>query len=182
MKALRKRWLLLGFTVLSVIHVASSQSVPGKEASPARVEISAMPRKETKERDREGVTSTAEKSFQYSVKITNRSFRDVSGLRVEYRIFVRNDSGKGAVTQQKMSKQAFKLDLPAILKHGEFSFDTEPVSLKSSKLDGGWIYKDGSRSKVEDRVAGIWLKVFQDGNVVGEYMNPTSLKSKESFD
>jgi len=168
---------------LAVIAEAHAQLVSKEQnENPARVEISATPQKDAKDKERSGNKIKAEKSLQYSVKILNRSFRDIAGLTAEYRIFIRNDSGKGAVTLQKMSKKAFKLEIPSILKHGEFAFDTEAVLLKSTQLDGGWVYTDGTRNRIEDRGAGIWMRVFQDGKVIGEYMNPTSLKNKESFD
>lgn len=150
-------------------------------AGPARIEVAVVPKKESADEKRSrNVTHEATK-FQYSVTLTNRSFADVSGLSAEYRIFVRSDSGKGAVSQQKLERQEFRAEIPALPNNGRYSFDTEPVTLKTSQLDGGWYYTDGSRSKRQDKVAGVWIRILQDGKVVGEYLNPTSLASREKF-
>ena len=64
--------------------------------------------------------------------------------------------------------------------HRKAQFETAPFKLEKEELDGGWFYRSGGDGRARDRVTGIWVRAYTDGNLVGEYANPSTLtKNKE---
>jgi hypothetical protein len=45
-------------------------------------------------------------------------------------------------------------------------------------LVGRFHYVNGGRIKAEDSLKGVWVRVSQDGQIIGEYMNPPSLSTR----
>ena len=119
--------------------------------------------------------------YQYTVKVTNKSFAPLAGLSAQYRIFIRDDSGKGALSQQKLKRQAFAATVPDLSNSGDYTFETEAVKLQKATLDGDRYWVNGNRNKSQDKVAGVWIRVLQGDKVVGEYINPSTLAAKEKF-
>lgn len=151
------------------------------QAGTAKISIAVSPTKESGEKKHKGNVTKEATLYQYTVKLTNSSFAAESGLSAQYRIFVRDDSGKGAISQQKLKRQEFSAAIPDMPNLGTYSFDTEPVKLEKTTLDGGWYYRDGKRNSSADKVAGVWIRILQGDKVVGEYINPTTLAAKEKF-
>jgi hypothetical protein len=150
-------------------------------AGTPKIGIAVNPSKESGEKKHSGNVTKEATLYQYTVKLTNSSFAAVSGLSAQYRIFVRDDSGKGTVSQQKLKRLEFSAAIPDMPNLGTYSFDTEPVKLEKATLDGGWYYLDGKRNRSVDKVAGVWIRILQGDKVVGEYINPTTLAAKEKF-
>ena len=151
------------------------------QAGPTRIEVAVTPKKENGEKQRANNVTKQETLYQYTVKLSNRSFAPAAGLSAQYRIFIRDDSGKGVASKQKLKRQDFSAAIPDMPNNGTYSFDTEAVSLEKSMLDAGWSYTNGKRSQSADKLAGVWIRIFQGDKVVGEYINPTTLAAKEKF-
>lgn len=164
-----------------VFIVLAGICLPSALLGATRIEVAATPKKEAGEGRRQGNVSKEVTEVQYTVKLTNRSFADVKGLRAEYHIFVRGDSGRGSSSDQKVRRQSGQVPLPDLINNGTHSFDTEPVKLVSTQLDGGWYYQDGKRNKSAEKVVGVWIRILEGDKVVGEYINPTSLATREKF-
>jgi hypothetical protein len=154
---------------------------PPVHAGATKINISVTPQKDSGGKKRNGNVMQEETLFQYAVKLTNASFAAVSGLSAEYRVFIRDDSGKGAVSQQKLKRQEFSAVIPDMPNGGTYAFDTEPVKLQKSILDGNRYYVNGTRNTSQDKVAGVWIRIMQGDKVVGEYINPSTLAAKEKF-
>ena len=150
-------------------------------AGTTKIEITVSPKRQNGEKKQAGSVTKEETLFQYNVKLANDSFAAVNGLSAQYRIFIRDDSGKGAISQQKLKRQEFSTAIPDMPNGGKYAFDTEPVTLEKSTLDGSRYYINGSRNRSEDTVAGVWIRILQGDKVVGEYINPSTLAAKEKF-
>jgi hypothetical protein len=150
-------------------------------AGTTQIAVAVNPKKDSGEKKKAGNVTEETTLFQYAVKLTNKSFAAVSGLTVQYRVFIRTDEGKGSVSQQKLKREEFTAAIPNIPNNGTYSFDTEAVTLHKATLDGGWTYTDGKRNKSADKIVGVWIRIFQGDKVVGEYVNPSTLTSKEKF-
>ena len=58
----------------------------------------------------------------------------------------------------------------AAIKHlEEITFKTSAVKLVTSKLDGGFYWADGSRSRKKDSLEGVALKIHHGGQLVYEW-------------
>jgi hypothetical protein len=43
-------------------------------------------------------------------------------------------------------------------------------------------FLNGANPKAEDSLAGIWVRMYQNGKIVGEFTKPSNLASKEKWD
>ena len=55
---------------------------------------------------------------------------------------------------------------------------TDELELNKGSLGGGWTYVGGGKLKVEDNVLGVWVRVSQNGELVGEYINPPTIAKR----
>ena len=66
--------------------------------------------------------------------------------------------------------------------HEKAEFHTDTIELKKASLAGGYIYPDGAKISVQDALAGLWIRVYQNGAQIAEFAKPTSLTSKEKWE
>jgi hypothetical protein len=69
--------------------------------------------------------------------------------------------------------------IDALMPHQKKTFTTNSVELNKSHLTGHWYYSGGERIKAEDTLTGIWVRVYQSGQVIGEYANPSFLSTEQ---
>ena len=50
--------------------------------------------------------------------------------------------------------------------------------LNKQALVGDTYYLNGGQRKVEDNVLGVWVKVINEGKVIAEYTNPTTVTKR----
>ncbi|MES2735338.1 MAG: hypothetical protein V4672_03390 [Verrucomicrobiota bacterium] len=100
-----------------------------------------------------------------NVKLANRSNQTLDGLKMDYEIYYTQVTGKQAVTR-KMTGQA---DVPSIKHLEELVVPTRELKLTTSKLEGGYYYLDGSRSRQKDAIEGVAIKLTHDGKMVYEW-------------
>lgn len=150
-------------------------------AGTTQIAVTVNPKKKSGEKKSTNSVTKEETLFQYTVTLANKSFAAVSGLSAQYRIFIRDDTGKGSVSQQKLKREEFTAAIPDMPNAGTYAFDTEAVKLHKSTLDGDSYYVNGARNKSEDKVVGVWIRIYQGDKMVGEYVNPTTLATKEKF-
>jgi hypothetical protein len=149
-------------------------------AAPLNFEVSCERRKlKTEKRQTEGTNQISEQ-WDYKVVVQNKMFQPVEGLDAVYRIYKLDDS-PNAGAEKKLIATPGSVAIGSLKPGAKFTFETENVTLDKSTLKGGWTYTDGSKSKVEDGVAGLWLRVMKDGAIVFEYMKPTALSARAKW-
>ncbi len=123
-----------------------------------------------------GKAEIKSEEWGYSVQIENTSFKDLQGLRVDYILFGDQDIPGSSASRELCTKGS--VELADFVKNQKYTFVTESLTTISSQLDPNWRYTTGGSTRSRGRLSGIWIKVFQNGQEVAEYVNPTSLKSK----
>lgn len=173
-------------TTTAAAPTASGSSTP-PPAVPAQILIGVTAERKRTDMTRPTVVSegevskTAEKSA-YTVTVENRSRGDIPALDIQYVIYIERQKlgrKKDSDTIERVSGSA-KTE-PMSIKVRTQSATTNEIELWKRNLTGGYVYVGGGRLKVEDNVAGIWVKVFHEGKQVAEYMNPTTV-SKRGWD
>jgi hypothetical protein len=149
-------------------------------AAPLNLAISGDRRKYDTEKKQTESTNLSTEKWGYKVVIENKMFKPVEGLDIVYRVFKADDSPHA--TTQKLLATPGTAAIASLKPGAKFTFDTQPVILNKSNLKGGWIYNDNSKAKVEDGVAGIWLRVLKDGEIVAEFLKPPALKEKAKWE
>ena len=136
--------------------------------------------KQTTKRDQSLSTMSRTENAGYSVTVHNDSSVALENLRIEYRIFMRDDqhgAKKSDMTLKRLEGSERIVALPA---KGMTEFKTDTLTLQRSELKADWYYIDGSKKRVADQLAGIWLKAFRaDGTQVGEYVSSDSVKKEK---
>jgi hypothetical protein len=61
------------------------------------------------------------------------------------------------------------------------TFKTIPLKLMKEELDSGWVYESGGSGRWKDRVTGVWIRAYANGEIVGEYSNPTTIAKKREW-
>ncbi|MEP6671124.1 MAG: hypothetical protein ABJF10_18330 [Chthoniobacter sp.] len=127
----------------------------------------------------EGAESKTADKFLYELKVQNRSFGDVPALDVQYLIFVE---------RQKLGTSKDKDTVDRITGSAKFEPLTRKTMIQTAKtsefqlakqvLVGDTYYINGGRRKVEDNVLGIWVKVINEGKVIAEYTNPSTVTKR----
>jgi len=152
-------------------------------AAPKPVLIfSATRRRLESEGSARGNEMVTEEQWVYDVTIENRSFSEARALEIEYRVFVFDDRGRSGDRRQPMRKSMGSTTIESIPRSGKASFQTEPQRIVKTQLQPDWNYLDGRDPRSADRLKGLWIQVKQNGQLVAEYINPTTLKDKERWE
>jgi len=53
--------------------------------------------------------------------------------------------------------------------------ESDPVELNKSNLVGAWIYSDGAKPNAHDRLVGLAVRVYENGQQFAEFANPSTL-------
>lgn len=145
-----------------------------------RLDVISERRKGKSEKSQTESTNSSTEQWGYKVSVQNNTFQPLDGLEAVYRIYKWDDSHTGAA--EKLVATPGSVTIGSLKPGAKFSFETENVVLNKSNLKAGWQYMDKSKAKVEDGVAGIWLRVLKDGAVVFEHVKPPTLKTKAKWE
>jgi hypothetical protein len=145
------------------------------------IQISASPRKLDEQRDRQGgkVTVTT-KEIAYRVTVENRTFKAIPELQVKYMIFYvdpKPDSNEKPIETYHKGSET----LTDLASYRTTTFETKPLKLTKEELDAGWYWVGRGSSRTKDRVTGVWIRAYSNGNIVGEYSNPTTVSKKREW-
>jgi hypothetical protein len=120
-------------------------------------------------------------TWVYSITLENASFKEMTGLKAQYRVY-RLDDERGATRQEVGLKWDEGEGAVGTLKPREKkTIETKPTKIETVALKGGWSYTDGSKDKIQDRVKGVRVKVFQGEELIVDYANPTTLIKSDKW-
>ena len=174
MKEVTRTLLVAGFLALSVASGRSEIS---------EIEIHCVPKKvdgNANQPSRAGHVTRAKEHWAYDVTVENKTFKDLSGLEMRYVIFF-NKEKLAARDAAASRRQAGSLTIGSLKPHEKKSFTTDAIELDSARLGSNYYYADGGRQKAQDTLGGLWVRVYQDGQQVAEYANPSTL-TKERWE
>ena len=146
------------------------------------VQISVAPKKIDQQKGRKGEHSTVTtKEMAYTVMVENRSLKTFDELKVKYMIFYA-DSQPGRRDKPIEAHHKGSETLRNLSTHRKAQFETASFKLEKEELDGGWFYSSGGDGRARDRVTGIWVRAYTDGNLVGEYANPSTVTKNREWE
>lgn len=133
-------------------------------------------------KSREGTaTSVESKEIAYSVKVTNRAFKELPGVVVKYNIFYQN-AELGSTAKPETLVAAGSHVFSTLASNKAVEFQTDPIKLEKTSLDRGWYFASGAAGQARDKVVGVWLKAFDAaGKQIGEYANPSTVTTKQKW-
>lgn len=111
--------------------------------------------------------------WAYKVDLRNVSSANVSDMRVDYWCFRKADEGQGQGSARVEASGSLKIE--NLAKNGLHQFETMPVEINKQKLEGNYIYIDGTRPRQSDSMGGIVLRVFQGDREVYKFATKDDL-------
>ncbi len=130
----------------------------------------------------EGGRNKASEDAFYEVTVTNQSFKPAPALEARYILFVERQELAKKVGSGKVEKTKGTAPIAALEPHASANFTTTSVTLREQSLSGNYIYESGGRVKAKDSLVGVWIKLYNGNTEVGEYINPTTLSSKNKWE
>ncbi len=167
--------LSLSVLVLLVLATFASQ------AALQDFDITATREKMGQERGRaDGNTTVTTKEIRYRIEVKSRSFKALENVEVKYRVFYKDQeagsTGDGILRSQNGSEK-----FPLVGAQAAVTLTTKPFQLTTEQLDGNWYYGSGAGNKSSDRVAGIWIRVYINGQLSQEFCNPSTISRKADW-
>jgi hypothetical protein len=128
-----------------------------------------------------GHVQITKEHWTYDVTIENKTFKDMSGLEMKYIIFLKQEK-IGQQDAASMQRHNGSTPIALLRAHEKKTFNTDVIELNKKILDSGWFYPDGTRRKADDALIGLWVRVYQNGQQIGEYANPSTLMTQQKWD
>ncbi|MCU0781101.1 MAG: hypothetical protein MUF04_08375, partial [Akkermansiaceae bacterium] len=118
--------------------------------------------------------------WAFAVEVRNRSQVDLEGLKLSYRIYVDPQASKKLAFGGTSAVSAGDITLDKVARGGVLKRNTDEVVLNRIELSADYEFNDRSRSKLEDKLDGIWIKIWQGNRKVAEFKSnePTVKKAK----
>lgn len=141
------------------------------------VEIHCVPRKAGENANPgsgPGGKSVTVENWVYDVTIENKTFKDLANVEIKYIIFF-NQEHLGKKEAAAALRQTGSLSLPSLRSHEKKSLTTDPVELTKAHLIGEYHYPSGAKPNAQGTLAGLWIRVYQNGQQFAEYANPSTL-------
>ena len=161
---------------LSGLGLCRAQDAPGK------VQISAQKKHAEAVRGLvagSGPEAKGSDKVIYDFKLQNQTLADLSQLTVDYVVFVeRQKLGTKLGQEDHVDRISGSKSIDVLTNSAPQTISTEEIPLNKQSLTGGYIYANGGRIKAEDTVVGVWVRVSQNGAVIGEYTNPSTVTKR----
>lgn len=122
-------------------------------------------------------------SLQHVVTVTNTRAREFPKLEVRYMIF-HFQPNLAAQHRDAGTRTTFRATsiLENIGQFGNATFEMEPIEMRYHRLQSGWRYTSGGRKSARDTIEGIWIRLYENGLLVGELQQPTSFFRNRDWD
>lgn len=101
-------------------------------------------------------------TWSYKVEMRNKQPMELQNLRVDYWLFRKEDEGRGKGSARVAASGSHKAE--SMRGSAIYAFETLPMELNKSKLEGNYIYIDGTRPRSADVMGGIVIRVFDPNN------------------
>ncbi len=135
-----------------------------------------------KEKKETGSHTISREEWVQVVELDNRSPRSMDNVTVKYRVYKLDDSHGAKRSEMSLIFEEGEHKIEVLERLKKEVFETTPVKIEVNSLKPGWYYTDGAKGTVKDRLHGVWLKIYEDGELIQEYINPTTLRTSHPWE
>jgi len=122
--------------------------------------------------------SIENKDIIYTIFVESSSFKDLENVTVEYNIYY-EEARPGSTEKPPVRTLAGKHTIDKLGSYKKVDFDTTPIVMKETRLDGGWVWTSGADKNAKDRIVGSIIRAHNsEGKLLGEYINPSGIATK----
>lgn len=138
----------------------------------------------TEKQSSDGATVSKEQ-WGYNIDLINRTSIDMSDVRAEYILFVKQDDLPGQPKSDRgedLKRMKNKTEIAGLGMRAETKFRTEPVVIFRQTLKPGYVWSGAGGTKpIRDNLYGLWMKVYVGKQLVSEVVYPESLSKTEKW-
>jgi hypothetical protein len=169
--------------VMGSMLIGSAFLAPWLSAGNFDLEIHCVPRRvdQNVKSAADGHAAVTKEHWAYEVTIENKTFQTLGNLEVKYAIFFSQER-LGAKASGTPERHTGEFTLPALASHEKKTLTTDSVELDKSHLVGNWIYRSGAKPNATGTLGGLWVRVYQNGQLFAEYANPTNLTTQQKWE
>jgi hypothetical protein len=118
----------------------------------------------------------------YKIAIANQSRADLAGLIIEYRVFYIDDNATATDKDElPLERRHGRATIVSLAAGSSTELQTAIVTLQSIRPKPGQRSRGTKRRKVEDSLAGIWVRVLQGDQLLQEFTAPSTLSKTASW-
>ncbi|MDB2673762.1 SHD1 domain-containing protein [Akkermansiaceae bacterium] len=147
-----------------------------------RIEIEAD--KERIKKGSKGKVSSGEiqtDQWVYETNLENKSRVKLEGLEMSYRVYVDPIASVKVTMDSPPKFYGGRQKVSSVEDGATVMVRTGPVPLTELELDPGFVFRDGSRNDLEDKLEGIWIKVWHGDKKVAEFKSNNSTVKKAKW-
>jgi hypothetical protein len=135
-----------------------------------------------KESQSGGAVTAYKDPWGYSLTLTNRTKNELTGIRAEYILFVKQDNSSNYRDKESGFRRVKHTTKPdAIPLHGKINFRTETVPSYRYVLAPGWVWGSGGSKPIKDTLHGMWLRIYVGNELIIERITPEDLSKTEKW-
>lgn len=153
-----------------------------KAEPPAKVEITVAKKVGAAEKGKlpnAGGQAKASEKVVYSLTLKNVAPNELTGLTVDYAFFIeRQRLGEAKTDPVKVERTFASQKVEALSRQTPKTLTTAEITLNTENLVGTFHFKNGGRIRAVDSVTGVWVRVSQEGKIIGEYANPPTVTKR----
>lgn len=117
----------------------------------------------------------------YEVSIENKSRVNLEGLEMSYRIYVDPEASAKIGFDTPPKFYGARTKVASVADGASVVVTTGSVPLTELELDSDYVFKDGSRNDLEDKLEGIWIKIWHGDKKVAEFKSNKSTVKKAKW-
>jgi hypothetical protein len=139
----------------------------------SRTQINQSKTTETKE------IITVAQDLGFGITLTNQSKQAGQNLRVDYQLYYRRGAAGKSIMAQPLEHQGGSDPIAKLESLEKLNFRTTAVTIRNQtprtvdRANGTLEYRwpTGTQETVYDKLDGIWVRVYQNGALIGEYLS-----------
>ncbi len=128
--------------------------------------------------EEEGSEARLVDQVSYDITLVNGTFADLTGLTVDYLIFVEHQKLGKKKDEDVVVRVTGSETIPMLTNKAPQNVKTKIVKLTKANLVGYYYFPNGGRIKVADSIKGVWVRISQGGKIIGEYTNPSTVTAR----
>ncbi len=142
------------------------------------IQITLDRKKTSPNHTRGGLEQQTSQKWTGTLRVENTSARTSPDLQAKYVVIVKRQELAEKTGSDHLEVVKGEANVTPLKKGESFSADTTEIELRQQTLNAHYRYKSGGQTRASDAIAGVWVKVFSGTNLVAEYANPETVKSK----
>lgn len=117
-----------------------------------------------------------------NIHVKNSGLEPVSDIRVEYLILkFKNDLAAEKRSDGSMIRFQGSGNIKSLISRQEATIESKPIPMRETKLEKGYYWTKGGDDRSEDKIDGVWVKVFLNDVLVEEFIDPEDLPEREKW-